>query len=276
MKPTSITALFQPWLIRGDHLEFMASTISERSRADKKGSFKLSDWCHVRDEMHIDSNGIAHISILGPLMNNPDPWIKKYFVLTDYKDVQSEMRAAIDEGARGTLFRIDSPGGTVSGINETAHGMDRLNAIMPTASHIDQGAYSAGYYLTAGTGTVFSSPSADVGNIGTIIRFYDNSKFLEKIGFEAKAIANDGADLKTMFFPLPLTEGQQGFLQDSVNESGKEFQEHVKKHRPGIDDEVFRAGWYSGKKAVELGLSDHVGSAQDAYDTLLGEVERRG
>ena len=276
MKPLSFTPLFQPWLIRGDHLDLMATTIQERQRSDKKNSFDIADYCNVREELQIDSNGIAHISILGPLMNNPDPWVKKYYVVTDYKEIQEEMRTARGEGARGALFRIDSPGGTVSGINETALEMDRLSAAIPTAAHVDQGAYSAGYYLTAGAGTVFSSPSAEVGNIGTIIRFYDNSKFLEKIGFEAKAIANEGADLKTMFFPLPLTEGQQGFLQDSVNESGKEFQEHVKKYRPGVKDEAFRAGWYSGKSAIDLGLSDHIGSSQDAYDTLMGQVNRLG
>lgn len=275
MIPNNFTALLQPWLIREDHLSLMATTLQERSSTKDKKSFKLEDYCNVRQPYFLDANGIAHISVFGPTMNNPDPWIKRWYPVTDYKDIQDDINQAIDEGARGALYLIDSPGGTVSGIPETILEMKKLRALMPTATHVDKGAYSAGYYLSTESDMIFSSPSADVGNIGSIIRFYDDSEFLKKIGIERKAIANEGADLKTMFFPLPLTPEQENFLQDSINESGQDFHDQVKSSRPGIDDEVFRAGWYSGKTAIKLGLSDHLGSAQDAYDTLLGEVERR-
>jgi ClpP class serine protease len=275
MKPLNFTSLLQPWLIREDYLIHMATTLYQRIKDHKIESFNLSDWENVRAPYEVDSNGIAHISIFGPLMNNPDPWIKRYYAVTDYRDIRDEMQRAIEDGARGAMFRIDSPGGSVSGINETTLALDGLNTVMPTVSHVEQGAYSAGYYLASGTGLIFAGPSADVGNIGTILRFYDNSAFLEKIGFKAEAIANEGADLKSMFHPLPLTEGQRAFLQENINDYGQEFQNYVQSHRSGIDKKTFRAGWYSGQKAISMGLADFTGSGQDAYETLLGEVARR-
>jgi len=276
MQPHNFSALLQPWLIREDSLIQMAETLSHRVNNCDPASFNLGDWENTRSPYQMDANGIAHISIFGPLMNNPDPYIKKFYAVTDYGDLQNEMKRAKEDGARGAFFSIDSPGGSVSGINETALELDSINSDMPTVSHVSQGAYSAGYYLAAGTGRIFAGPSADVGNIGTIIRFYDHSEMLAKMGVKAEAISNKGADLKAMFHPLPLSEGQRDFLQDRVDDLGAEFQDYVKEHRPQVDKETFRAGWYGGEKAVSLGLADFIGSAQDAYDTLLGEIGRRG
>ena len=41
-------------------------------------------------------------------------------------------------------------------------------------------------------------------------------------------------------------------------EHGAAFRATVEGNRPNIDAEVFRAGWYSGEKAISLGLIDTV------------------
>jgi ClpP class serine protease len=76
------------------------------------------------------------------------------------------------------------------------------------------------------------------------------------MGVEFHCMTNEGADLKGTFRDSPMTDSQREFLQEQLNEHGAAFRETVEGNRAGIDPEVFRAGWYSGEKAVELGLID--------------------
>jgi ClpP class serine protease len=57
-------------------------------------------------------------------------------------------------------------------------------------------------------------------------------------------------------------------LQDSIDEAGTAFKNHVLSNREGIDPEVFKAGWYKGERALELGLIDKVGTIEDAKEIL--------
>lgn len=134
---------------------------------------------------------------------------------------------------------------------------------IPISSFCASLACSAAYHLIAGTKRIIASPSATVGNIGTILSWADDTEFWNAMGIEWKALVNEGADLKSTGHLEP-DETQIAFLQESINESGKAFRDHVQKHRPGINAEVFRAGWYSGEKAKALGLTDEIGTLETA------------
>jgi ClpP class serine protease len=100
----------------------------------------------------------------------------------------------------------------------------------------------------------------------------DCTEFWRENGIEFKALTSEGADLKSTFHLEP-NETQLAFLQESINESGRRFREHVEEGRgkAGVrmDDEVWRAGWYCGNRAGELGLIDELGSAEEARQNLL-------
>jgi len=233
-------------------------------------SFNLSDYDNVRSPYHVDANGVAHISVYSTLLNNPDPWIKRWISITDYKDVQAEITQANSE-ARGIMYHIDSPGGSVAGCRETGELIAQSH--LPSVVYSDEICCSAGYYLASGANLIMSSPSAIMGNIGTILKYTDLSQYYANMGVERKAITNDGADYKSTFALNSLTERQEQFLQEDIDRMGQQFQSHILDTRPAIisrADEVFKAGWYSGESAYDLGLIDYIGTSTDAYDTLLG------
>jgi len=80
---------------------------------------------------------------------------------------------------------------------------------------------------------------------------------MRNIGIEPKAITNEGATLKSTFHLEPNAE-QLAFLQESANQFGDAFKAFVSERRSDIDEEVFRAGWYSGQRAIDLGLADEI------------------
>jgi ClpP class serine protease len=110
--------------------------------------------------------------------------------------------------------------------------------------------------LACATNYIEATETAQIGNIGAIMTWDDYTKYDQQRGIEEKAIYNDGATLKSTFHTAPNDE-QIAFLQDTVNQHGKIFNSFVKSQR-SVDDEVFKAGWYYGEKALQLGLIDKI------------------
>jgi capsid assembly protease len=253
----------QQWMIRPDLVSEFALSALE---APTMSSDLLAEYYPMRKASEVDANGIAIVEAKGALLNSGPRIYEKLGIATYYGTIISEMSAAIDAGAQGILLDVNSPGGTVAGNAEAAAFI--AASPIPVEAFVSGMACSAAYKLAAGSSAIIASQSASVGNIGTILSWMDCDEFWASQGITMKALTNQGADLKSTFHLEP-DETQIEFLQESINEAGAAFRAHVEAYRPGIDSEVFRAGWYSGERAESLGLIDGIGGMQDAYDDLL-------
>ncbi len=220
----------------------------------------LSEFCNQRKDAEL-INGIGNVFIRGALLTDSTP-IDRKMGNTDYADISKEIQNLIDQGARSILLHVNSGGGTVQGAIETAEFIQNL--AVPVVSYIDGCACSAAYKLVSGSTYIVSRKSSNVGNIGSIVVKQDLSVMNQAMGISYVAFVNDGAIYKSTGHLDKLTEDQSAFLQDTINEAGISFKDHVLSNRPGIDPEVFKAGWYSGQRAVDLGLLDMIGSEKDA------------
>lgn len=260
------------WLARTDMVrEFALKTVAI---ADKpKEYFEMEDFFCPREEMEIDGNGIAEINITGMLLDECPKIYEKLGMATGYETIMDEIEDALEDGAKAILFCTNSPGGTVSGNLEVAQYIAQLP--VPTAAHCVGMACSAAYKLISGTGFITANPSADVGNIGTILCWADDTEFWKMMGVEFKAIVNQGADLKSTFHLMPDST-QMLFLQEQINAAGQIFHDHVLQGRTKagatLDPEIWRAGWYSGAKAEDLGLIDGLGSENDCKMELMSRI----
>jgi protease-4 len=196
------------------------------------------------------------------------PIYEKLGLVTCYDTIGAEIDFVINAGANAIVLHINSPGGTVSGVAEGAAMI--VDCAVPIVAHCKGLACSAAYYLAAGCTEIIATPSATVGNIGTILSWADCSEFWREAGIEFKALTNEGADLKSTFHLEP-NEAQLAFLRDDINRCGSEFKAHVSAHRE-VDEEVWRAGWYSGEQAGILGLIDGIGSAADAESLAISLI----
>lgn len=262
---------FRPWFISAAGFASVASLL-ERAESggipEQVGESWLSDFIRERPPMEMDGNGIAKIHIFG-VVGLHLTGIEKTCGNTDYSDIKREISEALGLGAQGILFIVDSPGGMVTGCHECAEAISACP--VPTVVFTDTQICSAAYYLASGVNKIVSSPSADVGNIGVIIPWVDQSKLWELAGIKSDPIFNTGADLKSIGKGPSIVGAQRQFLQERVDDDAARFQKHVEDHR-AVDDEVFRAGWYSGKRAVDLGLADFNGDESTAYGVLLSEI----
>ena len=215
---------------------------------------EIDDFYNLRPKASLE-NGIGTIHIQGMLTNGVPAIYQIVGIVTSYDSIEDEIEDLLEQGAQAINFVINSGGGSVNGAIELSRYIASLS--VPTAATVTSCACSAAYMLASATNRIVISETAQIGNIGTIMTWYDYTQYERNIGVEAKAITNEGATLKSTFHLEPNAE-QLAFLQESANQFGEAFQAFVSERRPDLDDEVFRAGWYSGQKAIDLGLADEI------------------
>jgi len=265
----------QQWLARPDAIQAYALAALDVPEKANSINIQFEDFFELRPSSYLDTNGIGHVHVHSMLMASCPAIYEKLGLVTRYSTIIADTQAMIDGGARAILFHINSPGGTVSGNIEASKFAQSLT--IPTASYCHGLACSAAYKFAAGTGAIIASESAQVGNIGTIMAWDDCSEFWAKQGIEFKALVSEGADLKSTFHLEP-DETQRAFLQASIDEAGAVFREHVAAGRAAagatLDPEIWRAGWYDGEHAMQLGLIDQIGTAQDATNYLMEILQK--
>jgi len=264
----------QQWLMRPDSIQTFALAALDVPEKSNALNISIEDFFELREPMSIDADGIAHIHIHAALVDSCPPIYEKLGLCTCYATIEAEIAASLQAGAKAIIFHTNSPGGTVSGNVECAGIIADLP--IPTIGYASGLACSAAYKLIAGCDAIVATESAQVGNIGTILSWADCTEFWRENGIEFKALTSEGADYKSTFHLEP-NEEQLAFLQESINEAGRQFREHVTAGRTAagatLDPEIWKAGWYSGQRAGELGLIDAIGTAADARSLLLQNLQ---
>jgi ClpP class serine protease len=139
----------------------------------------------------------ARIRIEGPLsIEGPDAWDMFWgYGGASYTTIRAAMeRAKTDPPVEKVIFDIDSPGGTVSGVDETWQAHKALAAVKPTEVRAQNMLASAAYYLAVPAGKILaSSPTTEAGSIGVLVAVYDWSKWEENTGIKEVVITSGNA-----------------------------------------------------------------------------------
>lgn len=248
--------LSRPWAISQHNFAALQGMFRAVMDASVEGFFDLADFVTPRAEMQISDGGAATVHVQGALADKAPPIWEK-LGQTDYRSIRGEIASASAAGATSLNLLIDSPGGALAGLEEASRDIQAFSAQGSVHAHCDGMACSAAYHLAASADTISATPSSDVGNIGVVMAFADTTKFYEAMGVEFHVLTNEGADLKSTFRTSP-TDSQLEFLQNDIDAHGRAFRSHVEGSREGINPEVFRAGWYAGSAAQDLGLIDTI------------------
>ena len=212
-------------------------------------------------------DGVAVIEIDGALGYRLDQIDKACIGMVDYNDIREAIdKANSDQTVGSILLHINSPGGMVTGLKETADYIQ--SSLKPTVAFTDSLCASAGYYLASACTSIFGTYSSDVGCIGTLMSWIDITGAMEKAGLKAELIAS--GKYKGMGTPgIPLTEDQRAYLQDEVDELAEEFRNYVVSRRGNVQGESMEGQTMSGKNALAAGLIDEVGDFEEALTEAI-------
>jgi len=255
----------QPWNITPGGWLSVHELLQSRMAVDAE-NLDLAAFVNARPELEIDQRGIAHVHVTGVLGKNLSQ-IERSCGNIGYEQLEAEVADAVASGARGVLLHVNSPGGAATGNIETARMIAASG--LPTVAWVDELAASAAYAIAVGADSIFASPSAQVGSIGTILPLVDTSGQWEQRGWKPAYITHIGGDLKDATWPPSFSEAHREHLQEMVDDFFAQFRDHVLAHRD-VPATAMRGQTLLGDRAKAANLVDRIGSYAEAYEELTG------
>ena len=257
----------------GTESSLKAALDAEENIRLKSGAFEGDDEDDLRPRLLSVDDGIATISIKGPLVNSDSPYLQ-YFGMTGYPEIREAMLAsAEDPEVTQILLDIDSGGGAVSGVDDTAKLIRLVNdRVKPVTTFTDGAMCSAAYWLGSAAGDVFASKGAIVGSVGVIAVHKEYSEAYKKEGVgvtvvragKFKALANSNEK---------LTEAGKAQLQKIVDASYEIFVDHVAAMRGKsyeyADKTMADGQEFIGQASVDVGLVDAI----KTFDALVTDLK---
>lgn len=180
--------------------------------------------------------------------------------------------AIADSSVSAVVLDIDSPGGLIDLVTETASDVYKARGSKPIVAVANTTTASAAYWIASQADSVVSTPSGMVGSIGVFTVHEDYSKMEAMMGIKTTLIS--AGDHKTDGNPYqPLSKSALASIQDEVDQLYDMFTAQVAEGR-GISQKVVKAGYGNGKcllagRAFQLGMVDRI-------DTLEATVARLG
>lgn len=170
-----------------------------------------------------------------------------------------------DERIDRVLFNFETPGGSATGVPETARKI--LDMTKPTLAFTDSECCSAGIWLASQTNHFYMTPSARVGSVGVWAAYLDATGEMKKKGWKINAISAGKYKLTGAWWK-PMTDEERAMLQSQVDKLHNEFRAAVTVVRP-VAEEFLEGQIFDGEKAAEIGMVD--GLVED-IDELLDEM----
>ncbi len=139
---------------------------------------------------------------------------------------------------------------------------------------IEDVAASGGYFIAVAGDEIFADPSSIIGSIGVISASFGFEEAIKKIGVKRRIHA--AGKNKSMLDPfVPEKKEDVARLKNFQSDVHQVFIDHVKTRRGeklnGKDDELFTGEWWTGVRALDLGLIDELNDLHSVLKQRFGK-----
>ena len=185
-------------------------------------------------------------------------------------------RAFSVRGARAVALDLNSPGGSPV---QSALVYKRIRALadekeLPVLAFTQDVAASGGYWLACAADEIFADESSIVGSIGVISSGFGLQGLLERVGVERR-VHTSGARKGFLDPFLPEDPEDVRRLEALQGEIHGSFRALVRARRgerlKGTDDQLFSGEFWTGRKALDLGLIDGLGDLRSVLRQRFGK-----
>jgi protease-4 len=187
--------------------------------------------------------------------------------------IPSLNKAFSDVGSVAVVLRINSPGGSPVQAGMIVDEILRLRKgypAKPVYVVVDEICASGGYYIAAAADKIFVNKASIVGSIGVLMDGFGFTGTMEKVGVERRLLT--AGENKGFMDPFsPQSDKHKAHAQVMLNEIHQQFIGVVRAGRGKRLKEtpdMFSGLFWSGARAVEMGLADGFGSV----DSVAREI----
>ena len=190
--------------------------------------------------------------------------------------INYSLRSAFEaEGSVGVILNINSPGGSPvqsAQINEEIYRLKTQYPDKPIYVTIADVCASGGYYVAVAADEIFAHPSSVVGSIGVLMDGFGFVESMKKLGIERRLLT--AGTNKALLDPFsPVNPTQEAHVRQMLDDVHQQFIDTVKRGRGSrIDDdpEIYSGLFWSGEKALSLGLIDGFSTVDGVARDIIG------
>lgn len=213
------------------------------------------------------------------------------------KELVSKVREwTEDEGVKGILLRINSPGGAVSATQDLYHALqDFRETGRPVVASMGDVAASGGFYAAMAADHVYANEGSLTGSIGVILSFMNVEGLQEKIGIYFHNVkSGEFKDIGSS--SRPMTEAERALLNDMIQDVYGQFLDTVVTARSSkvrtllasqlkipaasVTDEQIETHIrtyadgriFTGRQAFQSMMIDSVGTFHEAFEDLCARA----
>jgi protease-4 len=176
------------------------------------------------------------------------------------------------------ILDINSGGGSASSSEMIYDSVLRADKLKPVVATVTGAAASGAYMIACACRKIYCIKTAILGSVGAISISPDVTELLKKIGVKVN-VYSKGEKKGTM---NPFVESSEKIDQEQrqlLDDIYEIFMDIVisRRHLSGLEiEEVGKSGVYTGKRALELHLTDFVMSYGEIIDQLRSTYQQAG
>jgi protease-4 len=200
-------------------------------------------------------------------------------VITSSEDVVRQIKKYEEDGSvKALVLRLDTPGGGVAASQEIYDQLLKFKEDgKPLVVSMGSVAASGGYYVACAADSIIANPGSVVGSIGVILSFPVLRELMDKVGVSMEVIKS--GDLKDVGnYAREITPEDRRMLQALIDDAHGQFVGAIVDSRSLDPDSVWQiadGSVFTGRRAMELGLVDKLGTLEDAI-SVAGEMADLG
>ncbi len=188
--------------------------------------------------------------------------------------VPSLDKAFADAGSVAVVLHINSPGGSPVQAGIIVDEILRLRKGYPSKPVyvvVDEICASGGYYIAAAADKIFVDKASIVGSVGVLMDGFGFTGTMEKLGVERRLLT--AGENKGFMDPFsPQSDKHKAHAQAMLNEIHQQFIAVVRAGRGKRLKEtpdMFSGLFWSGAKAVDMGLADGFGTVDSVARDIV-------
>jgi signal peptide peptidase SppA len=178
--------------------------------------------------------------------------------------------------ARAVALLINSPGGSPVQSHLIYRRIRQLAAekSVPVIAFAEDVAASGGYMIACAADEIVCDASSILGSIGVVGGSFGFTKLMEKVGVERRLYT--AGEHKAMLDPfLPEKQDDVDRLKSVQRDIHADFIALVKERRgarlTGPENDLFSGEFWTGRKAIELGMADSIGDLRSTLRQRFGD-----
>ena len=255
------------------HMQSMAGMLAEGGEAADRAfaGLKASQEIEAarRQQISASTGGAVLVLPLYGLITQRSNWMSYWFGGTTTESFTLALRQALaDPNVTAIVIDVDSPGGSVAGVDELASEIFAARSKKTIIAISNTLNASAAYYLSSQASELYVMPSSLTGSIGVYNTHQDISGYLDQMGIKMTLISAGRFKVEGNGYE-PLTPDAQAAFQKLVDGYYAQFVAAVARGRKTKVTAV-KSGFGEGRvvmaaEAVELGMADKIGT----LDTVL-------